>query len=270
MFKEFRIEISFRNIEQMKKKIEFLQNNNIFKINIPCKGLIKKDFLIETVEYIGKNYPSLDVIYHYSLNHQYTKNNIESYKYFLKFIEKCVAFNNKEILLISGSKKRNGFDVINVLNQLKKDINNKISFGIAYNPYFSTNEDIEEERNRLSEKLSSGIINSIWLQLGSDINLLKDGILFFNEDIKNNIKNLAEIKVYGSLFVPSKQSLSRFKFRPWKGVFFSNDYLNSLEKANEITLDILKFYSENKIDLLIESECITNQQLINARNILTL
>ncbi len=269
MFEELRLEISFKNIEQMKMKIDFLQNNNISKINIPCKGLMKKDFLLEIVEYIGKNYPSLDVVYHYSLYHQYTKNNLDSYKYFVKFIEKCVSFNNKEILLISGSKKKNGFDVTDVLDKINKDINtNIINFGIAYNPFFSNNKDIEDERNRLLEKLSSGIINSIWLQLGSDVYLLKKGILFLNETIKNNIKYSDGIKVYGSLFVPSKQSLSRFKFRPWKGVFFSNDYLYSLEKAKKITFDILKFYKANKIDLLIESECTTKKQLVNARNIL--
>ena len=268
MYKQFRYEISFQNIEQLNKKIEFCKNNNISKINIPCKGKIKKEFLLEIVEYIGKNHINLDVVYHYSLYNQYSKNNKISYNNFLKFLDKCVNFKNKEILLISGSKKRNGFDVVELLNKLKSDINSKINFGIAYNPYFKDYEDIKDERKRLLEKLNSGIINSIWLQLGSDINLLKKGLSFLNENINNN--NFEDYKIYGSLFIPSKQSLSRFKFRPWKGVYFSNEYLNSLEKANQITSEILNFYFDNKINLLIESECSTNKQLKSAKHILSL
>tara|TARA_Y100001968_G_scaffold333921_1_gene401134 strand:+ start:13467 stop:14273 length:807 start_codon:yes stop_codon:yes gene_type:complete len=263
----FRTEISFKNIEQMNKKIQFCNNNKIFKINIPCKGDIKKDFLLEIVEYIGKNHSNLDVVYHYSFNHQYSKNNKISYEYFLEFIEKCAAFRNKEILLVSGSKRRDGFDVIDVLNKLKGEINPKITFGIAYNPYYSDNNHIKEERERLLEKISTGIVNSIWLQLGSNLSFLKKGISFLKNNL-NNINYSQNYKIYGSLFVPSKQSLSRFKFRPWKGVFFSNSFLNSVDHANQITQDILKIYSENNIDLLIESECSTNKQLNNTLNIL--
>tara|TARA_B100001121_G_scaffold268719_1_gene252824 strand:+ start:1192 stop:2007 length:816 start_codon:yes stop_codon:yes gene_type:complete len=269
MFDSYRAEISFKSIEQLSEKIEFFMKNNILKINIPCKGNIKKDFLIEIVKYLGKNYPNLDIVYHYSFYHQYIRNKNESYEYFLEFIDKCCSFNNKEILLVSGSNKRKGFDSISVLNELKYYFSSNIKFGVAFNPYFSLTNEIKEERDRLLEKLSSGLINSIWLQLGSDINLLDNGILFLKKNIKNNSFNKEQdIKLYGSLFVPTKQSLARFKFRPWKGVFFSDQYLNSIEKAEYLTRNILKIYLKNKIDLLIESECSSIKQLKNAKSIL--
>ncbi len=270
MFEQFRTEISFKNIEQMNKKIEFCNENSINKINIPCKGNIKKDFLLEIVEYIGLNHSNLDVIYHYSFYHQYFKNKHKSYEYFLNFIDKCNSFNNNEVLLVSGSKKRKDFDVLDVLNEIKVNWDYKIKFGVAFNPYQSSIEEISEERKRLIEKLSSGIVNSVWLQLGSDFNLLEKSILFLIKNINSNFYNDKEIKLYGSLFVPSKQSLARFKFRPWKGVFFSDQYLNSVEKANSITREILKVYQKYKIDLLIESECSSIQQLENAKNKLKL
>ena len=270
MFEQFRTEISFKNIEQMNKKIEFCNENSINKINIPCKGNIKKDFLLEIVEYIGLNHSNLDVIYHYSFYHQYFKNKHKSFEYFLNFIDKCNSFNNNEVLLVSGSKKRKDFDVLDVLNEIKVNWDYKIKFGVAFNPYLSSIKEIEEERKRLIEKLSSGIVNSVWLQLGSDFNLLEKSILFLIKNINNNFYNDKEIKLYGSLFVPSKQSLARFKFRPWKGVFFSDQYLNSVEKANSITREILKVYQKYKIDLLIESECSSIQQLENAKNKLKL
>ena len=269
MLNKFRSEISFKNIDQLKNKILFCQTNNIFNINIPCKGIIKKDFLLEIVEYLGKNHKDLNVVYHYSLYHQYFKNEKKSYEYFIDFIDICSSFRNNKILLVSGSKKRQNFDVISVLNEMNYSFKSNIKFGVAFNPYFQFIEEINEERERLLKKLSSGFVNSTWLQLGSDVVLLNKSILFLEHNIRNNyLKKGIDIKLYGSLFVPSKQSLARFKFRPWKGVFFSNQYLNSLDKATNITKEILNTYSKFKIDLLIESECSSNKQLENLRSIL--
>ena len=103
MVNNLRFELSFKNILQLEQKLNFCISNNINKINIPCKGVIKKDFLNETIKYIGENYKNLDVIYHYSLSHQYTKNRENSYLEFLNFIKKCKFYKNKEILLVTGS-----------------------------------------------------------------------------------------------------------------------------------------------------------------------
>ncbi len=270
MFESFRAEISFKSLDQLNEKIEFLIKHNIFNINIPCKGNIKKDFLFETIQYLGENYTNLNIVYHYSFYHQYIKNKKESFDYFLDFVDKCSSFKNKEILLVSGSKKRKEFNSISVLNELKNYFNPNIRFGIVFNPYFSLIKDIKEERERLIEKLSSGLINSIWLQLGTEINLLDNSIFFLNKNIKTDLNKEHDIKLYGSIFVPSKQSLARFKFRPWKGVFFSQEYLNSIEKANHITREILKIYLKYKIDLLVESECSSIKQLENAKSILSI
>ena len=83
MFSYLRFELSFKNIIQLEQKLKFCESNRISKINIPCKGVIKKEFLIETIEYIGKNYREFDIIYHYSLSHQYFKNRENSYFEFL-------------------------------------------------------------------------------------------------------------------------------------------------------------------------------------------
>ena len=84
-----RFELSFKNIEQLEKQLYFCRLNEIKNINIPCKGLIKKEFFNTTFEYINKNYKELNVTYHYSLNHQYSKDKDTSYKELLGFIKKC-------------------------------------------------------------------------------------------------------------------------------------------------------------------------------------
>ena len=66
MFNNYRIEISFKDFDQLEKRLDFCVNKKIYKINIPCKGFIKKDFLEEVVKFIGNKYQNLAFFYfHY-------------------------------------------------------------------------------------------------------------------------------------------------------------------------------------------------------------
>ena len=270
--KNFRVEISFKNFDQLKKKLEFCLNKNIYKINIPCKGNIKKDFLIEVIKFIGIEYKNLDVIYHYSLYHQFHNNKNLSYQKFLNFIDLNKTYNkSNEILLVSGSRKRDKFEVLNILEKLKSDFSKDIKFGVAFNPYFLEESDYKIERNRLIDKLNSYFVKSIWLQFGSEINQLVREINFLNKMIGISKKIIdEEINIYGSLFIPSKQFLARFKFRPWRGVYLSNKYLNSLEESGKITKNIMDFYSNNSIIPLVETELSTEKQFVEAQNFIAL
>ncbi len=42
----------------------------------------------------------------------------------------------------------------------------------------------------------------------------------------------------GSLLIPSKRLLAQMKFRPWKGVFLSEEYLSDVEAADTITRQV--------------------------------
>ncbi len=272
MIKNLRVEISFKDFDQLKKKLDFCLNNKLYKLNIPCKGNIKKDFLLEVVKFIGVNYKNLDIIYHYSFYHQFQNNKYLSYQNFLNFVEVNKIYNKgNEILLVSGSKKRNEFEVLNILEKLKFDLNNNIKFGVAFNPYFYEENDYKVERNRLIDKLNSNFVQSIWLQFGSEINRLRTEINIMKIMIGNFQKIIdKEIKIYGSLFIPSKQFIARFKFRPWKGVYLSNEYLNSLEESSKITKKIIDFYSNNSIIPLVETELSTEKQFIEAQKFINL
>ena len=272
MFNNYRVEISFKDFDQLKKKLDFCLNKKIYKINIPCKGNIKKDFLIEVVKLIGVKYKNLDVIYHYSLFHQFYNNKIRSYQQFLNFIEVNKIYNrSNEILLVSGSKKRKEFEVLNILEELKSDFSKNIKFGVAFNPYFLDESHYKIERKRLIDKLNSYYVHSIWLQCGSEIKQLAKEINFLNKSIRNSQKIIdKEINIYGSLFIPSKQFLARFKFRPWRGVYLSNKYLNSLEESSRITKKIIDFYQNNSIIPLVETELSNEKQFIEAKNFINL
>ena len=160
---------------------------------------------------------------------------------------------------------------MNVLEKLRYDLSENIKFGVAFNPYFFEEIDYKNERNRLIEKLNSYFVQSIWLQFGSEIGQLAREINFLNNVITNSQKLTdKKINIYGSLFIPSKQFLARFKFRPWRGVYLSDRYLNSLEESGKITKNIIDFYLSNSIIPLVETELCNEKQFLEANHFINL
>ena len=256
MNNNIRFELSFKNISQLNNKLNFCKLNNIKNINIPCKGLIKKDLFNSTIKYISKNYNEFNVTYHYSLYHQYSKNKENSYQDFLDFFKSSQTNKNYEILLVSGSNKKKNFDSVDVLAYLKKEKNLKVKLGIAYNPYLKKYYRDASERERFDRKISSGLINSIWLQYGTDITELQNEVTYLNKVTKNK-----KINLFGSLFIPSKQFIARFKFRPWKGVHISENYLCSINDFYDFTSDLVCFYKNNNITPVIETDFASSEKL---------
>jgi len=256
MNNNIRFELSFKDISQLENKLNFCKFNNIKNINIPCKGLIKKELFNSTINYISKNYPEFNVIYHYSLYHQYSKNIKKSYEDFLDFIKNSHNNRNYEILLLSGSKKKKNFDSVDVLGYLKKEKNLNVKLGIAYNPYLKKYYKISSERERFERKISTGLINSIWFQYGTDIKVLQNEMTYLKKVAKDE-----KLSLFGSLFIPSKQFIARFKFRPWKEVYISEKCLYALENFFEFTSDLVSFYKKNNITPVIESDFSSSEKL---------
>jgi len=256
MNNETRFELSFKNITQLENKLNFCKLNNIKNINIPCKGLIKKELFNYTINYISKNFNEFNVTYHYSLYHQYSKNKVKSYKDFLDFIKNSYTNKNFKILLVSGSNKKKNFDSIDALGFLKKEKNLKVKLGIAYNPYLKKYYNIFSERERFERKISTGLINSIWFQYGTDIKVLKNELTYLKKITKDEKLNL-----FGSLFIPSKQFITRFKFRPWKEVYISEKCLYALDNFFAFTRDLVSFYKNNNITPVIESDFSSSEKL---------
>ena len=256
MNNNLRFELSFKNISQLENKLNFCKLNNINNINIPCKGFIKKELFNSTINYISKYFQEFNVTYHYSLYHQYSKNKNKSYQDFLDFIKNSHNNSNYEILLVSGSNKKKNFESIDVLDNLKKEKNLKVKFGIAYNPYLKKHYKISSERERFEKKISSRLINSIWVQYGTDIKVLENELTYLK-----NVAKEEKLNLFGSLFIPSKQFIARFKFRPWKEVYISEKYLYALENFFDFTNDLVSFYKKNNITPVIESDFSSSEKL---------
>ena len=256
MIDNLRFELSFKNISQLENKLNFCKSNKIQNINIPCKGNIKKELFNSTIKYISKNFQEFNVTYHYSLYHQYSKNKEKSYQDFLDFLKNSNSNRNYEILLVSGSSKKKNFDSINVLSNIKKEKNLKVKLGIPYNPYLNKYYKVSSERERFERKISSGLINSIWLQYGTDIKELQNEVKYLK-----NESNYKKLNLFGSLLIPSKQFIARFKFRPWKGVHISEKCLYSLDNFYDFTRDLVCFYKNNNITPVIETDFSSSEKL---------
>lgn len=114
---------------------------------------------------------------------------------------------------------------VSCLEMLRKSdsCTTKIDIAVAFNPYFPDPKNRKVEIDRLHAKLNTGMVDIVYLQFGSDINHLKEGLIALKDAIStyNKKKNIVkgreekEIKVIGSIMIPSKVLLARMKFRPW-------------------------------------------------------
>ncbi len=256
--RNIRIEISFKSFEELRKILSFYQRNNINKINIPCKNSLKKDFLLESIKISKKEFPDFDIIPHFSILHEFKRNRVNTQDSFLNFLLTVKNLGCKHILLVSGSQKRTTFDSIKALTMLKDNtllFKQNISIGVAFNPYLPGYL-FDEEILRLEKKLQSGLVSSIWIQFGTDLKLFKSRVKILSKIIStanNYNSDISHIKMFGSILIPSRQFLARFKFRQWKGVYCSSEFLESVDIANNIVKELFTTYKKYNICPIVET-----------------
>lgn len=88
-----------------------------------------------------------------------------------------------------------------MLKEQKDHQTNAVSIAVAFNPYFPNQADFAKEKQRLERKLQTGIVDSIYLQNGNDLQRLKEGLTF----IEQAQRDKGSVKILGSVFLPSKK-----------------------------------------------------------------
>ncbi len=269
-----RMEISFKSYEELRLILSFFQKRNINKINIPCKNNLKKDFLLNSIKISREEFPIFDIIPHFSILNEFRRNRINTINSFVLFMNSVKSFGCKEVLLVSGSQRRSTLDSVSTLSYLKDNTrfsNSDFSIGVAFNPYLSSFL-FEEEIIKLEKKVQSGFVKSIWIQFGTDYKLLESRIQTIKNTIsfseKDDFSRAYKIKLFGSILIPSKQFLARFKFRPWKGVYCSDKFLESVDYANNLIKKLLITYKRHNINPIIETDVSTEGKLNLLQNIL--
>ena len=268
-----RLEISFKSLNELRSILSFYQQHNLCKVNIPCKNSLNKEFLLNSIKISREEFPNIDIIPHFSILHEFRRTSLKTKKSLNEFLQFVKYLGCNNVLLISGSQKRSSLDSLSALTFLKDNpifLSGNFSIGVAYNPYLP-NFLFNEEIIRLEKKLLSGLVTSIWIQFGTDIKLFESRIGILKSILLSTLKHnpkIFNVKLFGSILVPSKQFLARFKYRPWKGVYCSKEFLDSLDYANNIVKDLLKAYKSNNISPIIETNISSENELNSLRMIL--
>ena len=231
------------------------------KFNLANK--VKNDNLLESAKNIIRVMPAADVCIHYSLKYNSQKSVEQSFSYFNGFLTKAEEMGVKEVMIISGSGDKKALNTVSCLQMLHKSENRatNVDIAVAFNPYFPDPKSRAVEVERLNEKLATGMVSAIYLQFGSDLNLLREGLtaiqaalaLNGNMSRKSKGKESKLINVLGSVMIPSKQLLARMKFRPWNGVYLSSTFLSDVPAAESIVREMLEIYKSFDVEPLVET-----------------
>ena len=237
------------------------------KIKHERKDLLKSASIIQN-EY-GKSGETIDVCIHYSMKNNKGKTVEESLAMFTSFVDQVssLSFSSesssenpvREILLCSGGgKEKTKPDSVEILKSLSTAvIPSNISLAVVFNPY---EINTENEQRRLKEKLFYNV-NRIYLQFGSDLNKLIEGMDFIVELNKERLlRGDVPLNVAGSVMLPSKQLLARFRFRPWAGLVLSGEFLNNIDFADKTVRNIIRIYRKYNVEPIIET-AVTNKNL---------
>lgn len=247
-----RIELFVKSATELLSSVSFLTSYPLFtNFNIPNK--VKSDDTFSTARLIRDQFQNmpLDVCTHYSLKYNSCRNCDDTFLLFEEYITNAQDSGISKVLLISGGgekKKANSLKCLQYLQGKKFDTTvYNVEIGVAFNPYFANEELMEMEKQRLKDKVSTGLVSHIWLQFGSDSVALRRSLLFLQ-----NLEG-GDIKIFGSVMMPSAVLLARMKFRPWSGVFLSERFLSSVDEAVTITREILEVYREFNVEPLVET-----------------
>lgn len=177
-----------------------------------------------------------------------------------------------KVLLVSGGpggggKPKKKCNTVTCLQACKEQgflLPDNLELGVAYNPYWPAPEHKEDEYTRLLDKLRTEYITHIWINFGSDTGSLELALSRLRAEPYVKQK---KVRLIGSLMVPSKALLAKFRFRPWSGLFLSDDYLATVDGAQLITKEIMRIYKKNDVEILIESPIRTCKDMVALREL---
>lgn len=260
-----RVELFFKTNDDLRKRIQFLKSHGFEAFNLVNKH--KTDNMNEYVNCIRKEFPEAHICSHYSLKYQKLarKNNLEQKQKLVSHLEYSKA---DEHLIISGSGKKVSWNTLEALKLKIKSSpfdtegtatspkNKDHTIAIAYNPYFPGKSDRQAEYKRLQKKLSPKNdlkCNKVYLQFGTDLKHLEQALEKL-QAFENNPQ------ISGSLFLPTKKLIAQQKFRPWNGVFLSEEFLSGPEEAKKIVVEMITMYQKYNVEILWEAPGIQTEQ----------
>ncbi|KAL7551091.1 hypothetical protein ACHAWF_014287 [Thalassiosira exigua] len=259
--RHLRIELFFSSTDELRERIGFLRSKGITSFNLVNKS--NKDKLLESVKIIESEFSeeirNTSICVHYSLKYNKSRKVDGAFHRFHEFVTELDELNhNKELLLVSGSGPKGKFNSLTALQTLRKESANvSCSVAVAFNPFFPDQADYDKEISRLSQKIESGMVSKVYLQFGTNLERLKTALQLLK---KRQTTSAQKFQICGSIFLPTKKLIAQQRFRPWNGVFLSDDFLASEDSARGIVLQMMKLYEEFGSEILIEAPGIRTQK----------
>lgn len=270
----WRLELFFKSAIDLRLQTPFIRKcaPHIQGVNLTNKS--KDDNLLESVAILQEEIPGLDICVHYSVKYNYHRSPQHTFTTLTTFLETIESRGGCSVLVVTGSGKRKGMDSVTALERLATSgpaAARAIPICIAFNPYLPTSEELNTEFKRVRTKLMSepGRVATVYLQMGTDFENLEAGLdhlVAVQHEVEKACaaaaKEAPDWRIYGSVFVPSKKLLAQMRFRPWNGVFLSEEtYLSSVEAAEATTGKLLDVYRKRGVVPLVESAVKTEEQL---------
>jgi hypothetical protein len=260
----WRLELFYKSTDELAAQLPFLRAQTIKRFNLPNKR--NDDDLIGAVQALTSGMDGLDICVHYSVKYNYDRSpaaaaaRLEAF--YTKLQSCCPPSNKLSLLIVSGGGQKKRFDSISAVQQIAKRYKDPaVPLHVAFNPYLP--EGFDQEKERLQKKLATKKVAGIYLQIGTDLQRLREGLRHATAliDSMYTAEGLQRPSIHGSVFLPSARLLAQMRFRPWNGVYLSEEYLSSVEAADRVTRQLMQVYAEFGVVPLVETSVRNGKEL---------
>jgi len=209
----------------------------------------KNDDLFALASHLSSIDTPTTICLHYSIANNYHGNLTKAIDRFLGFVDWVERVNPKlNILLVSGGQKKKltTADLLEFYKSTLPTIQRR--FGVVFNPFHS---DLESEQQALRRKLNTGLVDSLYFQLGDDLTKLQQGLELVKTELEASGLNQT-IRLFGSVLYVTRWNLLKLQFRPLAGVFYSRSFFSSELVARQINQQIISLYQNFGFAILWE------------------
>lgn len=256
-FQNVEFEITIKNQQDLEKAVLLIIQNKISRISLTNKqdSMPHPPLVLE----LKKRCPNLQINSTYSIKYNYSGSSLQAKTNFEQFYQQSLQAGTDQILVVSGSIKKQT-ETLAMLEFIKQKNLVGIDFWVAYNPFLITKSSLDQEieDQRLAQKLSYGFVKGVYLQIGTNLEMLETGIKKVLE-IGAGKENLPQIRV--CMLQPTAGFLQNWSFRPWAGVFLNTDYLSGQSNAQNKNQEIKKLIVARQINELITLMPFNQQQI---------
>lgn len=220
-----RLDVNLKNPTHLEDLKNFLQAHSFDQINITEKQF--QPWLIPKLNSIHTH-----ICLHISAKHHQNTN-------IITYIQSAIQHRITSFLVVSGipQSKLDSIEILKIIAQF----NLPATFSVAYTPFA---KDQSLQRNRLVQKLATGIVKEIYLQIGDNLDKLRQEVAW--------LRSVTSAPIIGSLLIPTPQVLEKFRHTIWQGIELSDHYTRDLQYAQTRTIELKKTLASITDDIIIE------------------